>query len=45
MRFINPASYDTADDYWDAVESEMHRDEGDRQAADDLCSEPSEDGE
>lgn len=35
MRYVNPNSYDTADDFWDAVQEELDREDPDAREDDD----------
>lgn len=39
----NPSNFDTAEEFWDAVERNAYRDEGEAQDADDAWSEREED--
>ena len=42
-KYINPSNYDTAEEFWDAVDRNADRDEQEAQAADDAWSEREED--
>ena len=39
----NPSNFDTAEEFWDAVDRSAYRDEGEAQDADDAWSEREED--